>query len=81
MVQRSSIEYNSVEHSSIECSSYEVRNIYSNLSATPLNAVPLSDQQQLRSNHNYFVAEIKEQESMIKSLSKYISSFDYFDRY
>ena len=45
----------------------------------------LNDQQQFRLNKineikDYFVAEIKEKEWMIKKLSKYISSFDYFDK-
>ena len=63
-----------------ECSSYETHNIYTNLSATPLN-----DQQQFRLNkiiqiRDYFVSEIKERELMSKRLSKYIASFDYFDK-
>ena len=29
---------------------------------------------------DYFVAEIKERELMSKGLSKYIASFDYFDK-
>ena len=29
---------------------------------------------------NYFIAEIKERELMSKRLSKYIASFDYFDK-
>ena len=46
----------------------------------------LNDQQQFRLNKfneikNYFVAEIKEREIMSKRLSKYIASFDYFDKY
>ena len=53
--------------------------MYPNLSA------PLSDQQQFRLNKineikDYFVAEIKERELMSKRLSKYIASFDYFDK-
>ena len=53
--------------------------MYPNLSA------PLSDQQQFRLNKineikDYFVAEIKERELMRKILSKYIASFDYFDK-
>ena len=31
-------------------------------------------------NKGYFVAEIKERELMSKILSKYIASFDYFDK-
>ena len=52
-----------------ECNSFETHNIYPNLksvslSATPLNAVPLNNQQQFRLNKineisDYFVAEIK----------------------
>ena len=58
----------------------ECSNIYPNL-----NATPLSDQQQFRLNKiseikDYFVAEIKERELMSKRLSKYIASFDYFDK-
>ena len=53
--------------------------MYPNLSA------PLSDQQQFRLNKineikDYFVAEIKERELMSKRVSKYIASFDYFDK-
>ena len=45
----------------------------------------LSDRQQFRLNKineikDYFVAEIKERELMSKRLSKYIPSFDYFDK-
>ena len=45
----------------------------------------LHDQQQFRLNKineikDYFVAEIKERELMSKRLSKYIASFDYFDK-
>ena len=43
------------------------------------------DNQQFRPNKineikDYFIAEIKETELMSKRLSKYISSFDYFDK-
>ena len=46
---------------------------------------PLNDQQQFKLKKineikNYFVAEIKERELMSKRLSKYIASFDYFDK-
>ena len=59
--------------------SYETNNIYPNLSPN------MSDDQQFRLNkineiRDYFVAEIKERELMIKSLSKYIASFDYFHK-
>ena len=45
----------------------------------------LSDEEQFRLNKineikDYFVAEIKERELMSKRLSKYIASFDYFDK-
>ena len=54
-------------------------NMYPNLSAT------LSNEQQFRLNKineikDSFVAEIKERELMSKRLSKYITSFDYFDK-
>ena len=50
-----------------------------------LNAIPLNNRQQFRLNKineikDYFVAEIKERELMSKRLSKYIASFDYFDK-
>ena len=52
-----------------------------NLNATPLNEIPLSDQQHFRLNKineikDYFVAEIKERELM----SKYIAFCDYFNK-
>ena len=64
----------------VECGFHEKPNMYPNLSATPLN-----DQQQFRLNKineikDYFVAEIKERELISKRLSKYIASFDYFDK-
>ena len=63
-----------------ECNSYETHNIYPNL-----NIIPLSNQQQFRLNKisevkDYFVAEIKERELIIKRLSQYIASFDYFGK-
>ena len=50
-----------------------------------LTAIPSNDQQQFRLNKineikDYFVAEFKERELMSKRLSKYIVSFDYFDK-
>ena len=59
-------------------------NIYPNLNAIPLNA-NISNEQQFRLNKineikYYFVFEIKEKELMSKILSKYIASFDYFDK-
>ena len=58
----------------------ETPNMYPNLSATLLN-----DPQQFRLKNpneikNYFIPEIKERELMIKRLSKYIASFDFFDK-
>ena len=54
-------------------------NIYTNLSATPLN-----DQQftlnRINEIKDYFVAAIKERELMSNRLSKYIATFDYFDK-
>ena len=52
-----------------------VPNIYQNL----------HDQQQFRLNkisevRDYFITEIRESELMSKRLSKYIASFDYFDK-
>ena len=56
-----------------ERNSYETLNVCPNLSATPLNSIPLNDQQHYRSSKineikDYFVAEIEEGESMSKSL-------------
>ena len=53
--------------------------MYPNLSAN------ISNDQQFRLNKineikDYFIAEIKERELMSKRLSKYIASFDYFDK-
>ena len=62
-----------------ECNSHETPNIYLNLNAI------MSNKQQFRLNKiseikDYFVAEIQERELMSKRLSKYIASFDYFDK-
>ena len=64
---------------SAECNSYKTHNI------CPILGVSLSHQQQFRLNKineikDYFVAEIKERELMSKRLSKYIASFEYFDK-
>ena len=72
------------EFNSTECNSYETHNIYPNLHVS-LSATPLSNQQQFKLNKineikDYFVAGIKERELMSKRLSKYIASFDYFDK-
>ena len=63
-----------------ECNCHETHNIYRNL-----NVVPLNDQQNLRSNKineikDSFDAETKERKLRSKRLSKYIASFDYFDK-
>ena len=59
----------------VECNSHETHSIYSNV----------NDQQKFRLNKineikDYFVAKIKEIEWMSKRHSKYIASFDYFDK-
>ena len=64
--------------------SHETHNMYPNLSEAPLN-IPLNDQEHFKLNKineikDYFVAEIKEIELMSKRFSKYIASFDYFDK-
>ena len=68
-----------VECNSIEHDFHETPNMYPNLSAN------ISNDQQFRLNKineikDYFIAVIKERELMSKRLSKYISSFDYFDK-
>ena len=54
------------------------------MKAIPLSATPLNNQQfrlnKINEIKDYFVAEIREIELMSKTLSKYISSFDYFDK-
>ena len=59
-----------------ECNSH---NMYLNLSSNTSN-----DQQfrldKINEIKDYFIAEIKERELMSKRLSKYIASFDYFDK-
>ena len=68
------------ERSSAECNSHENHNIYPNL------GIPLSNQQQFRLDRineikDYFAAEIKKRAKLMnKRLSKYIASFDYFDK-
>ena len=54
-------------------------NIYPNLNAIP------SNEQQFRLNKineikDYFLAEIRKRELISKNISKYIASFDYFDK-
>ena len=58
---------------------HETPNMYPSLSTIP------SNDQKFRLNKineakDYFVAEIKEREIMSKSISKYIASFEYFDK-
>ena len=58
----------------VECN--EASNIYLNL----------NDQQQFRlpkinEVRDFFIAEIRERQLISKGLSKYIASFDYFDKY
>ena len=72
-------ECNSIECTSIERNFHETPNMFSNLSAN------ISNDQQFRLNKineikDYFIAEITERELMSKSLSKYIASFEYFDK-
>ena len=60
----------SIECNSVECNSIETSNL---------------DNQQFRLNKiseikDYFIAEVKERELISKRLSKYIASFDYFDK-
>ena len=82
MVENNSIEsiknnsVESVEYNSTECNSIA----YNFIDTSNLN------NQQFRLNkiseiEDYFIAEIKERELMSKKLSKYISFFDYFDKY
>ena len=64
---------------SIKHDFHKTPNMYPNLSAN------ISNEQQFRLNKineikDYFIAEIKERELMSKRLSKYIASFDYFDK-
>ena len=63
-----------------ECNFHETHNIYQNS-----NAIPLNDQQQSILNKineikDYFVSEIKKRELISKRISKYIASFDYFNK-
>ena len=64
----------------VECTSIE-----NNFHKTPNMYPNISNDQQFRLNKineikDYFIAEIKERELMSKRLSKYIASFDYFDK-
>ena len=75
MTECHSIECNSVKRNSVKAS---------NFSTTPLSSIKLNNQQFRLNNVNeikkYFIANITERELMSKRLSKYIASFDYFDK-
>ena len=67
-------KYNSIEHDV-----HKTPNMYPNLSAN------ISNQQQLWLNKineikDYLLAEIRERELISKNLSKYIASFEYFNK-
>ena len=67
-------KYNSIEHDF-----NKTPNIYPNLSEN------VSNEQQLRLNKineikDYFLAEVRERELIIKNPSKYIASFEYFNK-
>ena len=67
------------ECNSIKYDFHKTPNMYPNLNAN------ISNDQQFRLNKineikDYFIAEIKERELMSKRLSKYIASFDCFDK-
>ena len=61
-----------------ECNSVEIS------SAESINTSNLNNQQfrlnKINEIENYFISEIKERDLMSKRLSKYIASFDYFDK-
>ena len=74
-------------NSSVECTFIEhdfhgTPNMYPNLSANISNHKLYHKFRLNKINEikDYFVAEIKERELMSKRLSKYIASFDYFDK-
>ena len=56
------------------CNSYETHNIYPNLNEQQFRLNKIND------IDDCFVAEIKKRELMSKRFSKYIASFDYFDK-
>ena len=79
MLECNSNESNSSECNCIEHNFRETPNMYPNLSGN------ISNDQQFRLNKineikDYFIAEIRERELMSKNLSKYIASFEYFDK-
>ena len=59
-----------------ECNSH---NLYPNFSANAPNEHTFR-LNKITEVKDYFIAEIKEREQMRKILSKYIASFDYFDK-
>ena len=69
------IECNSIECNSIKCNSIEVTNTYSNLSNQ--TKFRLNEINKIR---DYFNSEIQQRKIMSKKLSKYIASFNYFDK-
>ena len=67
------------ERYSFEHNFHETPNMYPNLNAN------ISNDQQFRLNKineikDHFITEIRERELMSKNLSKYIASFEYFDK-
>ena len=64
-----------------ECDSH---NMYPNLNVIALGANMSNDQQfrltKINEIKDYFIAQIRERELMSKNLSKYIASFEYFDK-
>ena len=67
------VEFNSIEHNSFECIEYNSTDT-SNLNNQQFRLNKISEIE------NYFIADIIA-ELMIKKLSKYISFFDYFDKF
>ena len=60
----------------VECNTTETHNIYPNL-----NNQQLFRLNKINEINNYFVAEVKERELISKTLSKYIASFEYVDKF
>ena len=60
----------------VECNSTETHNIYPNL-----NNQQLFRLNKINEINNYFVGEVKERELISKTLSKYIASFEYVDKF
>ena len=68
-----------VECTSVDHDFHETTNMY------PNRSVNISNDQQSRLNkineiQDHFIAEIRERELMSQNLSKYIASFEYFDK-